>query len=114
MHLKNFSLIETFAGSGSYVLSPAYDLLPVNLLLPEDAEETALTLNGKKANIRRGDFLKLAAACGIPEATASRLITSITSRQNALLSLSEASYLPKDMKSVFSVMIDERCRRLEG
>lgn len=44
-HLKNLSLIEN---NGVYVLSKAYDLLPVNVILPEDKEEFALTLNGKK------------------------------------------------------------------
>ena len=48
MHLKNFSLIETDAGSGAYVLSPAYDLLPVHVIMPEDREEFALTMNGKR------------------------------------------------------------------
>lgn len=50
MHLKNFSLIEKSPGSREYYLSKAYDLLPVNIILPEDEEETALTLNGKKVN----------------------------------------------------------------
>lgn len=38
MHLKNFSLMETEEGSGEYILSPAYDLLPVNVIMPEDKE----------------------------------------------------------------------------
>lgn len=53
MHLKNFSLIETAERSGENVLSPTYDLLPLNVIMPEDAEQTALALNGKKQNIRR-------------------------------------------------------------
>ena len=50
MHLKNFSLIETEEGSGKYLLSPAYDLLPVNVIMPEDKEQFALAMNGKKRN----------------------------------------------------------------
>jgi len=42
MHLKNFSLLHR--EGGSIALSPAYDLLPTQLLLPEDEEESALTL----------------------------------------------------------------------
>ncbi len=45
MHLKNFSLIHEENG---VVLSPAYDLLNVNLVNPTDDEELALTLNGKR------------------------------------------------------------------
>lgn len=48
MHLKNFSLIESAPGSRRFSLSAAYDMLPVNIVLPEDSEELALTLNGKK------------------------------------------------------------------
>ena len=61
MHLKNFSLIESESGSGEYHLSPAYDLLPVNVIIPEDKEEFALPINGKKRNIHRKDFLIFAA-----------------------------------------------------
>ena len=34
-----------------YSLSAAYDIVPTNLILPEDEEEMALTVNGKKKNI---------------------------------------------------------------
>lgn len=45
MHLKNFSLMHTEKG---ILLSPAYDLLNVNLVFPEDIEDLALTLGGRK------------------------------------------------------------------
>ena len=34
-------------------LSAAYDLLPVNIIMPQDTEQMALTVNGKKRNIRK-------------------------------------------------------------
>ena len=55
MHLKNFSLYKSPMG---YCLTPAYDLLSTAIVMPEDKEEMALTLNGKKARIRRSDFEK--------------------------------------------------------
>ena len=39
MHLKNFSLLRR--ENGTVELSPAYDLVPVNIILPEDKEELA-------------------------------------------------------------------------
>ena len=36
MHLKNFSLKETEPGSRNFQLSKAYDMLPVNVIMPED------------------------------------------------------------------------------
>ena len=55
MHLKNFSLYNTGHG---YTLTPAYDLLATTLIMPEDPEELALMLNGKKRKIRRSAFVK--------------------------------------------------------
>ncbi|HMP97494.1 MAG TPA: HipA domain-containing protein [Kiritimatiellia bacterium] len=54
MHLKNFSLL--YEADGIIRLSPAYDLLPTKLLIPQDQEETALTINGKKNRLCRSDF----------------------------------------------------------
>ena len=48
MHLKNFSLKETEPGNRIFRLSEAYDMLPVNVIMPEDQEQLALTINGKK------------------------------------------------------------------
>jgi len=45
MHLKNFSL---YKGTGEHTLAPACDLLSTKLVIPEDNDELALTLNGKK------------------------------------------------------------------
>ena len=65
MHLKNFSLREMTPGGRDFILSEAYDLLPVNIVLPADQDETALTVNGKKRNLRRKDFLILAEHCDL-------------------------------------------------
>lgn len=46
MHLKNFSLYSQ--RKGYYSLTPGYDMISTALLMPEDTEELALTLNGKR------------------------------------------------------------------
>lgn len=56
MHLKNFSLILT---NENWTLAPAYDLLNVNLHIPEDTEEMALTIGGKKSKLTKSDFINL-------------------------------------------------------
>jgi serine/threonine-protein kinase HipA len=62
MHLKNFSMIK----SGSdWTLAPAYDLLNVHILNPEDHEELALTLEGKKRKLNRKHFDRLGAGLGL-------------------------------------------------
>ena len=109
MHLKNFSLIETEEGSGNYMLAPAYDLLPVNVILPEDKEQTALALNGKKQNIRRKDFLVFADECGVSAASVEKMIKKLVSMKSKFFCMCEESLLPEDMKESFAALIEERC-----
>lgn len=113
MHLKNFSLIETEPGSGAFVLSSAYDLLPVNLVLPEDREEFALTMNGKKSNLRRNDFLHFAEQCGIGNAAAEKIIKKVLAAEQDYIKLCDESYLPQDMKDALKELIRSRCARLK-
>lgn len=108
MHLKNFSMIETSEGSGEYILSPAYDLLPVNVIMPEDKEQFALPMNGKKTNIRSKDFLKFAATCGISEKSAENMINKVVSKQNKFISMCYDSFLPNNMKKSLIELINMR------
>ncbi len=112
MHLKNFSLIETAPESGAYVLSPAYDLLPVNVIMPEDKEEFALTMNGKKTNLRRNDFFLFAEAAGIPRKAAETMIRKMTDFVPAWLKLSDESLLPPDLKQALNELIQARADRI--
>ncbi len=54
MNLKNFSVLHH--PQAETTLSPAYDLLPVQLLLPEDHEEMALPMLGKKSGFQWEHF----------------------------------------------------------
>ncbi len=108
MHLKNFSLIETESGSGNYRLSPAYDLLPVNVIMPEDKEQFALPMNGKKTNIRRKDFLVFAEECEISKTSAEKMIERLVSMTSIFVELCNNSLVPQDMKEVFTHLINQR------
>ncbi len=112
MHLKNFSMIETMPKSRIFNLSAAYDLLPVNLIMPEDKEEVALSLNGKKRNLRKKDFLKLAENLGIHNNTAEKLMSELVNKAEELTAQIKISYLPEEMKSDFVQLIDHRIRVL--
>ena len=114
LHLKNLSLIETDPGSQKYVLSPTYDFLPVNVVLPEDKDEFALTMCGKNRRIRRSDFIKFALSIGISEKVADALIGQCISQEKALLSLAERSLLPVKMKTIFINLISERMAVLKS
>lgn len=113
MHLKNFSLIETDEGSGKYVLSPAYDLLPVNAIMPADKEQFALTLNGKKRNITKNDFLSFADTCGIARQTAEKLIEYLIKLTPKWLKMCDDSLLPNNLKNRLKDIIIERTKILK-
>lgn len=113
MHLKNFSLIETAEGSGEYVLSPAYDLLPVNANMPADKEQFALAMNGKKMNIRKGDFLKFADTCGITRQTAEKLIENLVKLTPKWIAMCEKSLLTDKLKDRLKKIIIERTEVLQ-
>jgi serine/threonine-protein kinase HipA len=113
MHLKNYSLIEKSEGSMQYILSPAYDLLPVNVVNPQDTEETALALNGKKRNLHRNDFLKLAASFEIQKPVAEKLIENIIKRAEEYILCIQKSYLDDGMKESFIRLIRERIDALK-
>ena len=113
MHLKNFSLIETDEASNTFVLSPAYDLLPVNVIMPEDTEEFALALNGKKTHIRKKDFFVFAKGCGISKASAEKMIAKIISMKPKYIDMCNGSLLPDHLKERFAELIEQRCRVME-
>ena len=97
MHLKNFSLIDSGVG---FVLSPAYDLLPVKIII-NDADDLALTLNGKTRNLTKNDFLKFADNIGILNSAAIKLIKKIVNLESRLIDLINNSYLPSAEKIKF-------------
>ena len=108
MHLKNFSLIETEEGSSVYVLSAAYDMLSTNVVIPSDKEELALTINGKKQNIRRKDFLVFADTIGIPERSAEKMIEKIVKLKDKYISMCRDSYMPEQMRESLENLIEQR------
>ena len=112
MHLKNFSLREKTSGQRDFVLSAAYDLLPVNVVLPEDTEETALTLHGKKRNLQKNDFLAFAETSGINPSAARRLLSRIISLEDRFHGICDASLMPADMKESLHELMRLRFRRL--
>ncbi len=110
MHLKNFSLL--YSEDDEILFSPAYDLLATKLLLPEDKEELALTLNGKKSNLRKSDFDKFASSLGINEVALSNVYKKFTSSLNSLYSFIDKSFLADDTKEKYKDLINKRMKVL--
>lgn len=111
MHLKNFSLINNVK-TGEWELSKAYDLLPVNLLLPSDKEETALTLNGKKSRLMRKDFLIFSQNIELPQKAAEKMIEQIVSKKDKFLEAAKSPFISDDLQQRLCKLIEERIERL--
>lgn len=109
MHLKNFSL---FRPSDDYMLTPAYDLLSTALAMPEDEEELALTLNGKKKRIKREDFEKAMRDSGMDEKAIINLFNRFLKAIPKWHGLIEDSFLPPDLQEAYHDKIDVMARKI--
>jgi len=98
MHLKNFSLIHR---EDSIDLTPAYDLVNVNLVFPKDQEETALLLNGRQKNIHLRDFEALGTVLGIPEKVRDNSYKKFRNHNPAVQQMIHTSFLPSDMQDTY-------------
>ncbi len=113
MHLKNFSLIEESPASRSFRLSAAYDLLPVKVILPSDQEEMALTVNGKKKNLRKKDFLALGESIGLGEKAVEHILKHLLGKREQLLSACEEAYLTEKQIEGLKDLIRDRAELLQ-
>lgn len=111
MHLKNFSLMRNQAGE--MILSPAYDLLSTRLLMAEDKEEMALTVNGKKAKIKRDDFIALGQVLQIAERAIDNSFSRLLKHIPDMKDVVQNSFLSAELQKRFNQLIDERAKVLE-
>ena len=81
-------------------------MLSTNVVLPDDKEQLALTLNGKKQNIRRKDFIEFAKNIGITEISAEKMIEKIVKLKDKYIIMCKESYMPNDMKIALSGKIE--------
>ncbi|MBL8027735.1 MAG: HipA domain-containing protein [Fibrobacteres bacterium] len=105
MHLKNYSLIESSTGLR---LAPAYDLVSTVLVLPEDREESALTINGKKAKLNRSDFDSLAKSLGLSEKQRDNVYSNYEECSDKFIISINDSPISADYKSRLIALIKQR------
>ncbi len=111
MHLKNFSLIRT--AKGSYELTPAYDLVPVKIILPADNEELALPLCGKKSNLKYRDFAHFAEILDLTRAQFEKTLKKIKRQSEDKLEEALARcFMPLEMRESLRKLFQVRLTRL--
>ncbi len=110
MHLKNFSLISKVPGH--YVLSQAYDLLNVHLIYPEDDEDLALTLDGKKKRLNRQNFVRAMTSSGLEEKVIANIFNKFANAAPKWFAFIDGSFLPDDLKEKYKEEIKGNLARL--
>ena len=106
MHLKNFSLYSK--ANKQYNLTPAYDMLSTALVMPEDIEELALTLNGKKRKIRKSDFEISMRASELEEKVIGNIFNEFLKVKDKWFDFIDISFLPEEMKIAYKDIITNR------
>lgn len=109
MHLKNFSMIESPSG---WVLAPAYDMLNVAVILPEDTEELALTLAGKKKKLKREQFELFGIALGLTDKQINGVFKRIVKNKSKALEWIDRSFLSGEMKTAYKEVLEARSMQL--
>lgn len=105
MHLKNFSL---YKGTSEYTFAPAYDLLSTKLVIPEDNEELALTLNGKKRKLKKSDFDNLLRTFKVDEKAIENVYDKFRKILPKWYDFIDVSFLPEQMKEEYKYLIQNR------
>lgn len=109
MHLKNFSMIESPSG---WVLSPAYDLLNVAIVNPEDKEELALTIEGKKKRLSLKHFKSFGESLGLTLKQIDGVLIRFTKNQPKAIQWIDDSFLSDKMKENYKNVLNERYSRI--
>ncbi|MBK8701941.1 MAG: HipA domain-containing protein [Saprospiraceae bacterium] len=109
MHLKNFSMIESHSG---WSLAPAYDLLNVAITIPEDEEELALTLAGKKKKLKRLHFTQFGEGLGLTDKQIEGAFKRMEKNNPKAIHWINQSFLSEKMKHAFKEVMEQRYLQL--
>jgi len=105
MHLKNFSMINT---GDSWGLAPAYDLLNVAIVNPDDKEELALTLEGKKNKLKWEHFESLAKKLELNDKQIKGMAKRFLKNKPLAIQWIENSFLSKEFKEKYTQLLEKR------
>ena len=108
MHLKNFSMIDN---NGEWILSPAYDLLNVAIVNPNDDEELSLTLEGKKKKLKREHFDRLGKGLDLTDKQISGVFKRFVRNMPIAEEWVQHSFLSDDLKKKYMDLLAERYAR---
>jgi len=95
-----------------FELSPAYDLLSTALVIADDKEETALTINGKKSRLKKKDFDALALSMNINTKALESIYTKFEKVLPNWIDFIKQSFLSKTMQKKYIELIQGKHKNL--
>lgn len=110
-HRKNFSLLTN--EKGIVALSPVYDLVSSRLVLPEEGDEIALTINGKQNRLTKNDFKDFAENIGVDASYAKNRIIELLVLQDDFSDMINKSTLTLRLRQKLTEILTERLSRLK-
>ncbi len=105
MHLKNFSMIHS---ANQWGLAPAYDLLNVSIVNPNDTEELALTLEGKKKKIKREHFEHLGTLLDLNTKQIEGVFKRMIKNKPIAIEWIDKSFLSNDFKEKYKALLEKK------
>mgnify|MGYP002623306444 CR=1 FL=1 len=110
MHLKNFSLYSE--KDAKYLLTPTYDQVSTAIIMPEDTEELALSLNGFQRKLLRMDFIQAMENTGVSRQVIVRILDRFAKMLPEWFSCIDNSFISESQKVQFKALIKQRVERL--
>ncbi len=108
-HTKNYGLLGYPHG---YRLSPAYDLVSTKLIIPEDKDESALQINGKKNHLKNIDFEVLAHNLNLSSKSVIKVFRDLQKLKDEGVVLVAASKLPEDYKTRYEAILSSNWAKI--
>jgi len=109
MHLKNFSMIVK---NGSWGLAPAYDLLNVKIVNPDDNEELALSIDAKKRKLKIENFVTFGEGLGLNSRQIKNSFFRFQKNKKVAEEWLERSFLSTEMKTSYHDLLTEKINNL--
>lgn len=111
MHLKNYALLTR---DGITALAPAYDFINSSIAIKNPKEEIALTLNGRKRNLRRKDFMDYFAVeiLKLNSSVINDKLKLLDEAQKSWFELIDASFLSEELKDKYQALMKNRLKTL--
>lgn len=98
---------------GKIYYKPAYDLLDVSIDNPEDREELALSLGGKRSKFKKADFTTYGKSVGLTEKQIEGVFKRLLKFKKKAIRSFKNSFLSEEMQEKYLDLMEERYRRIE-